>query len=117
MGDAAAFQRFEHQVEAWVAEIAGVRRERVTPATTVNAQLGLDGAEAERLLMTLASRCGADFAEFARARYFVTEADRTGLAAWAGKLLGRAQRQGDPLPVKVLAEFMWAHGGRLPGQV
>ena len=114
MDDPAAFQKFEHQVEAWIAEAAGVRRERVTPATTLNAQLGLDADEGARLLEMLATRTGAVVTEFPVSRHFV--AGSAGLVKWIDKVLGRPEPMGEPLSVKALAEYLWSHGGRLSGQ-
>jgi hypothetical protein len=112
--DPAAFQKFEHQVEAWVAEVAGVRRERVTPATTLNAQLGLDAEQGARLLEMLATRTGAAVTDFPVARYFV--AGSAGLVKWIDKVLGRPEHMGEPLSVRALSEYLWRNGGRLGGQ-
>lgn len=114
MDDPAAFQKFEHQVEAWVAEAAGVRRERVTPATTLNAQLGLDTGEAARLLEMLATRTGAVVIDFPISRHFV--AGPAGLVKWIDKVLGRPEPTGEPLSVRALSEYLWRNGGRLGGK-
>ena len=114
MDDPAGFQKFEHQVEAWVAEAAGVRRERVTPATTLNAQLGLDANDGAKLLETLATRTGAATVDFPAARHFLPGS--TGLVKWIDTVLGRPEQMGEPLSVKALAEYLWTHGGRLEGQ-
>lgn len=99
----ASFQQIE-QVKDFVAEITGVKQERLTEATRLGHDLGVDGEDAAELIQAFVQRFQVDMSEFNFDSHFGPEAGFNPITYLIGRVFRRHEIETVPVTIADLAE-------------